>query len=112
MLKSFFFTLKNAPYAWFFLALIMSLTWYGVQILVFYNAWNRELWDSIQSYDEARFWQLFLGWDWGRLGDTLRLVEDTIPSFLEILVIYVPMTVYGTWQTRRWIFRWLSLIHI
>ena len=106
MLKSFFFTLKNAPYAWFFLALIMSLTWYGVEILVFYNSWNRELWDAIQGYDEARFWQLFLGWDWGRLGDTLRLVEDTIPSFLEILAIYVPMSVYGTWQTRRWIFRW------
>ena len=105
MLKSFFLS-KHAPYAWFFLSVIMGLTWYGVEILVFYNAWNRELWDAIQGYDETRFWQLFLGWDLGRLSDTLILKEDTIPSFLEILVIYVPMSVYGTWQTRRWIFRW------
>jgi peptide/bleomycin uptake transporter len=106
MLKSFFLTWNRAFYAWFFLAVILSMAWYGVEILVYYNSWNRELWDSIQSYDEARFWQLFLGWDWGRFGDMAVLKDDIIPSFLEILVIYVPMSVYGTWQTRRWIFKW------
>jgi len=30
----------------------------------------------------------------------------TVPSFLEILLIYVPMATYATWQTQRFTFRW------
>lgn len=106
MLKSFFWSWNRAFYAWFFLAIILGITAYGVEILVYYNSWNKELWDAIQSYDQPRFWDLFLGWDWGRIYDVIMLKEDVVPSFLEILAIYVPMSTYGIWQTQRWCFNW------
>ncbi len=106
MLKSFFFSKSYAWYAWPFLFLIMGMTWYNVEILVAHNRFGRELWDAIQGYNEVRFWDLFLGWDPGRLYDLATMDEDVVPSFLEILFLYVPLSVYVTWQTRRYVFKW------
>ena len=43
MLKSFFLDKQNGFYAWAMLTLLLGLSWYTVQLLVFYNAWNREI---------------------------------------------------------------------
>jgi peptide/bleomycin uptake transporter len=38
---------------------------------------------------------------------SLRINEEiTVPSFLEILLIYVPVATYTTWQTQRYTFAW------
>jgi peptide/bleomycin uptake transporter len=106
MLKSFFLSKEYGPYAWFVGGIILFTLWYGVEILVFYNKWNREMMDSIQSLQEERFWMLFLGWDAERLYQLYTLRENTIPSFIEILATYVPITTYGVWQTQRYVFKW------
>jgi peptide/bleomycin uptake transporter len=106
MLKSFFWTSKNAFYAWMMLCLLLSISWYTVEILVYYNSWNREIYDSIQSLQEQRFWTLFLGFDLSRLTDFVMLKEDIMPSFLEIIVLYTPIAVYASWQTQRYCFKW------
>ena len=109
MLKSFFWTSKNAPYAWLMLAWLLFIGWYNVQILVYYNSWNREFYDAIQTLQEDRFWQLFWSFDSLRMIDFISFNMDektTVPSFLEILIIYVPMATYATWQTQRYTFRW------
>jgi peptide/bleomycin uptake transporter len=84
----------------------MGLTAYNVEILVAHNRFNKELWDSIQSYNEPMFWNLFLGWEWGRFTDMIMMDDDVVPSLLEILALYIPLSVYLTWQTRRYIFSW------
>ena len=55
MLKSFFATPDRALYAWLMLAWLLFIGWYNVQILVYYNAWNREFYDAIQTLQEERF---------------------------------------------------------
>jgi peptide/bleomycin uptake transporter len=106
MLKSFFLDKASAFYAWAMLSLLLGMTWYTVEILVFYNFWNKEIYDAIQSLQEDRFWELFLGWDWSRITEFVMLTEDTMPSFLEIIALYVPIAVYATWQTQRYCFHW------
>jgi peptide/bleomycin uptake transporter len=109
MLKSFFATRDQAVYAWLMLAWLLFIGWYNVQILVYYNAWNREFYDAIQTLQEERFWDLFWGFDPARFLDFIWLGMDekvTVPSFLEILIIYVPMATYATWQTQRYTFAW------
>ena len=109
MLKSFFWTPKNFTYAWLMLAWLLFIGWYNVQILVYYNAWNREFYDAIQTLQEERFWDLLWGFNLARLFDLVWLSMDektTVPSFIEILLIYVPMVTYATWQTQRFTFRW------
>ena len=109
MLKSFFWTKENALYAWTMLAWLLFLGWYSVQILVYYNAWNREFYDAIQTLQEERFWDLFWGVDQSQFVNLLSLrinEEITVPSFLEILLIYVPVATYTTWQTQRYTFAW------
>ena len=109
MLKSFFATSDRALYAWLMLAWLLFIGWYNVQILVYYNAWNREFYDAIQTLQEERFWQLFWSFDLARFIDFLTFNMDettTVPSFLEILLIYVPMATYATWQTQRYTFSW------
>ena len=109
MLKSFFATRDQAVYAWLMLAWLLFIGWYNVQILVYYNAWNREFYDAIQTLQEERFWDLFWGFDPARFLDFIWLSMDekvTVPSFLEILIIYVPMATYATWQTQRYTFAW------
>ena len=109
MLKSFFWTPKYVLYAWLMLAWLLFIGWFNVQILVYYNAWNREFYDAIQTLQEDRFWDLFWGFNVTRFWDfvTLNMDEKTmVPSFLEILIIYVPMVTYATWQTQRYTFAW------
>jgi len=106
MLKSFFWSSDRAFYAWAMLSLLLVMSWYTVEILVFYNAWNREIYDAIQSLQEDRFWTLFLGFDLTRFTDFILLKEDTLPSFVEIITLYTPIAVYGSWQTARYCFNW------
>jgi peptide/bleomycin uptake transporter len=106
MLKSFFLERSQAFYAWVMLSLLLSISWYTVEILVFYNAWNKEIYDAIQSLQEDRFWELFLGFNLERIWDFVTLTEDTMPSFIEIIGLYVPIAVYATWQTQRYCFHW------
>jgi len=106
MLRSFFGSWRYGFYAWAMLSLLMGIIWYNVEILVFYNAWNKEIYDTIQTLQEERFWELFLGWNWGRITDFVLLKEDTMPSFLEIIALYTPIAVYATWQTQRYCFKW------
>ena len=109
MLKSFFLTPKYALYAWLMLAWLLFVGWYSVQLLVYYNAWNREFYDAIQTLQEERFWDLFWGFNPARFWDFLILNMDEktmVPSFLEILIIYVPVATYATWQTQRYTFNW------
>jgi peptide/bleomycin uptake transporter len=106
MLKSFFLSKEYGVYAWLMLAFLLSMIWYNVEILVFYNFWNKEIYDVIQSLQEERFWELFLGWDAGRFLNFVTLTEGTQPSFVEILALYIPIAVYATWQTQRYCFRW------
>ena len=106
MLKSFFLNKSNSFYAWAMLSVLLGISWYVVQILVFYNSWNREIYDAIQSLQEERFWMLFLGFDLSRITDFVLLKEDTMPSFLEIITLYTPIVVYATWQTQRYCFKW------
>lgn len=109
MLKSFFWTPKYVLYAWLMLAWLLFVGWYSVQLLVYYNAWNREFYDAIQTLQEERFWDLFWGFNPARFFDFLILNMDEkvmVPSFLEILIIYVPVATYATWQTQRYTFNW------
>jgi len=106
MLKGFFFNRKTFMYAWLMLGWLMSLSWYNVQILVTYNEWNREWYDSIQNLDEERFWFLFWNIDIARMWDFLWRVENVMPSFAEILIVYVPLATYAIWQTQRYVFHW------
>ena len=106
MLKSFFLDRHNAFYAWAMLSLLLGISWYTVEILVFYNAWNKEIYDAIQTLQEQRFWTLFLGFDLSRITDFVLLKEETMPSFLEIIMLYTPIAVYATWQTQRYCFKW------
>jgi peptide/bleomycin uptake transporter len=91
------------------LAWLLFVGWYSVQLLVYYNAWNREFYDAIQTLQEERFWDLFWGFNPARFWDFAILNMDEkvmVPSFLEILIIYVPVATYATWQTQRYTFNW------
>ena len=106
MLKSFFGSYAYAFYAWAMLSVLLGISWYTVEILVFYNAWNKEIYDVIQTLNEDRFWELFLGFNLERMWDFLMLTEDTMPSFVEIIILYTPIAVYAAWQTQRYCFKW------
>lgn len=106
MLRSFFWSKDYGLYAWLVLALLLAISWYSVQILVIYNTWNRELYDALQSLQEERFWTLFIGWDIERIWSLILLDKESTPSFIEIIALYTPIAVYGTWQTQRYTFKW------
>ena len=106
MLKSFFLTKKYGPYAWLILALLLAISWYTVQILVIYNLWNRDIMDALEGLQAERFWTLFVGWDMSRLWSLIMLDKESIPSFIEIVVLFTPIAVYSTWQTQRYTFKW------
>ena len=112
MLKSFFLTKKYGIYAWLMGGLICLISWYSVQLSVAINQWNKEIYDAIQQYNEPAFWNLMFGWDWSTLGQFVTLTEDPltenriVPSLLQYLVYYIPIAVYFTWQTQRFLFRW------
>ena len=106
MLKGFFWNKSTFFYAWLMLAWLMALSWYNVQILVTYNEWNREWYDAIQSLNEERFWFLFWDLNLGRMWDFIWRKENVMPSFAEILIVYVPLATYAIWQTQRYVFNW------
>ena len=109
MLKSFFFNKKYGPYAWIMLAILLGISWYTVEILVIYNTWNREIMDALETLQEERFFTLFVGWDVERIWNLVTLNEDSInsvPSFIEIVALYTPIAVGGSWLTARYTFKW------
>lgn len=106
MLKSFFATRDSFIYAWGMLGVLLAVAWYNVEILVFYNTWNKEFYDTIQSLQQDRFWELLWGFDIVRFKDMILLKDDVIPSFIEIIILYVPLATYSLWQTQRYTFRW------
>jgi peptide/bleomycin uptake transporter len=91
---------------------ICSISWYSVELSVTLNQWNREIYDTLQQLDEARFWELLLGWDWGVLQSFITLEKDLItdkpivPSLVQYIVFFIPIAVYFTWQTQRYLFKW------
>jgi len=106
MLKGFFWNKSTFFYAWLMLAWLMALSWYNVQILVTYNEWNREWYDAIQGLNEERFWFLFWDINLGRIWDFIWRKPNVMPSFAEILIVYVPLATYAIWQTQRYVFNW------
>lgn len=106
MLKGFFWNKSTFFYAWLMLVWLMALSWYNVQILVTYNEWNREWYDAIQALNEERFWFLFWDINLGRMWDFIWRKENIMPSFAEILIVYVPLATYAIWQTQRYVFNW------
>ena len=94
------------PYAWGMLVILLCIAWYNVEILVFYNTWNKEFYDTIQTLQQDRFWELFWGFDIIRFKDLILLKDDVIPSFIEIIILYIPLATYSIWQTQRYTFRW------
>ena len=118
MIKSFFFG-EDWLYAWLMLTLILAITWYTVEILVFYNTWNKEFFDTIQELNEPQFWYLLKSFDMSRIWELITLqkvllevngawlwVPKNTPSFIEIVGLYVPISTYLIWQTQRYTFRW------
>ena len=106
MLKGFFWNKSTFFYAWLMLAWLLLLSWYNVQILVTYNEWNREWYDAIQALNEERFWYLFWDINLGRMWDFIWRKPNVMPSFAEILIVYVPLATYAIWQTQRYVFAW------
>ena len=111
-LQSFFLTKKYAAYAWAMGSVICFISWYSVQLSVAINEWNKEIYDAIQQYNEPYFWQLLFGWNWDHLKDFITLTEDPltetriVPSLVQYFVYYIPIAVYFTWQTQRFLFKW------
>lgn len=106
MLKSFFWSKGHAFYAWAVLACILAITWYNVEILVYYNTWNKQFYDAIQNLQEAEFWQLLWGFSLNGLWSLITLKEGLVPSFLEIIIVYTPMSAFVIWLSQRFAFRW------
>ena len=112
MLKSFFLSKQYGVYAWLMGFVICTISWYSVELSVTLNQWNREIYDTLQQLNEARFWELLLGWDWGVLHSFITLEKNVItdkpivPSLIQYIVFFIPIAVYFTWQTQRYLFKW------
>ncbi len=112
MLKSFFLSKQYGVYAWLMGLVICTISWYSVELSVTLNQWNREIYDTLQQLNEARFWELLLGWDWGVLHSFITLEKNAItdkpivPSLIQYIVFFIPIAVYFTWQTQRYLFKW------
>lgn len=112
MLTSFFLSRQYGVYAFLMGFVICSISWYSVELSVTLNQWNREIYDTLQQLNEERFWELLLGWDWGTLQSFVTLEKDAVtdkpivPSLLQYIVFFIPISVYFIWQTQRYLFRW------
>ena len=112
MLKSFFLSKQYGLYAWIMGAVICFISWYSVQLAVALNQWNREIYDTLQQLNEAQFWNLLWGWDWHTLKDFILLQDNpltdkpVVASLLQYIVFFIPIAVYFTWQTQRYLFKW------
>ena len=73
MLKSFFLNRNEIAYAWGMLAVLLAVAWYNVEILVYYNTWNKEFYDTIQTLQQERFWELLWGFDPTRFKDLILI---------------------------------------
>ena len=111
MLKPFFWNEKYALYAWLMFAFILGLSGYTVDILVIYNSWNREFYDTLQKLQEDRFYHLLISWDFSSVKQLILLNKEHVPSFLEILAVYVPINVFNVWLTRRYAFKWREALN-
>tara|TARA_R110000744_G_scaffold31384_2_gene73824 strand:- start:676 stop:1665 length:990 start_codon:yes stop_codon:yes gene_type:complete len=91
---------------------ICTISWYSVELSVTLNQWNREIYDTLQQLDEPRFWDLLIGWDWNTLHSFVTLEKNVItdkpivPSLVQYIVFFIPIAVYFTWQTQRFLFKW------
>ena len=105
-------TKQYAPFAWSIGLVIGFLSWYSVEMAVALNQWNREIYDTLQSLNEAKFWDLLLGWDWNTLSQFVTLQKDLvkdvpiIPSLVQYVVFYIPIAVAFTWIVQRYLFKW------
>jgi len=112
MLKSFFLSKQYGPYAWLMGLVICTISWYSVELSVTLNQWNREIYDTLQQLNEPRFWDLLIGWDWNTLHSFVTLEKNVItdkpivPSLVQYIVFFIPIAVYFTWQTQRFLFKW------
>jgi peptide/bleomycin uptake transporter len=112
MIKSFFLSKQYGPYAWLMGFVICTISWYSVELSVTLNQWNREIYDTLQQLNEERFWDLLLGWDWGTLQSFITLQKNAItdkpivPSLVQYIIFFIPIAVYFTWQTQRFLFKW------
>jgi peptide/bleomycin uptake transporter len=91
---------------------ICTISWYSVELSVTLNQWNREIYDTLQQLNEPRFWDLLIGWDWNTLHSFVTLEKNVItdkpivPSLVQYIVFFIPIAVYFTWQTQRFLFKW------
>lgn len=112
MLKSFFLSKQYFAYAWSIGIVICFLSWYSVEMSVALNQWNREIYDTLQSLNQGRFWDLLIGWDWNTLSSFISLEYDVltdkpiVPSLLQYIVFYIPIAVAFTWIVQRFLFKW------
>ena len=103
MLKSFFLSKQYGPYAWLMGLVICTISWYSVELSVY---------DTLQQLNEPRFWDLLIGWDWNTLHSFVTLEKNVItdkpivPSLVQYIVFFIPIAVYFTWQTQRFLFKW------
>ena len=87
---------------------ICFLSWYSVEMAVALNQWNREIYDTLQTLNQDRFWDLLIGWDWNTLHQFILLQENPItekpivPSFVQYIVFYIPIAVAFTWIVQRY----------
>mgnify|MGYP006089887409 FL=1 len=112
MLESFFLSRRYGPYAWAMGFVICTISWYSVELSIALNQWNREIYDTLQELNEERFWELLLSWDWDVLQSFITLEKDAVtdkvivPSLVQYIVFFIPIAVYFTWQTQRYLFKW------
>jgi len=112
MLKSFFMSRQYAAFAYSIGFVICFLSWYSVEMAVALNQWNREIYDTLQTLNQDRFWDLLIGWDWNTLHQFILLQENPItekpivPSLVQYIVFYIPIAVAFTWIVQRYLFKW------
>lgn len=106
MLNSFFLNRSRMAYAWGFLALLLTISWYNVELSSIFTRFNRDLFNALQNVDAETFWSLFLGYDIDNVILMLKLDDKVVPTFVEYVSVILPISAYAFWQTRRYTFAW------
>ncbi|MFM1863043.1 MAG: hypothetical protein RLZ26_1565 [Pseudomonadota bacterium] len=106
MLNSFFLNRSRMAYAWGFLALLLTISWYNVELSSIFTRFNRDLYNALQNVDGPTFWGLFLGYDFDNVILMLTLDDEVVPTFIEYVSVILPISAYAFWQTRRYTFAW------
>ena len=81
MLNSFFLNRSRMAYAWGFLALLLTISWYNVELSSIFTRFNRDLFNALQNVDAETFWSLFLGYDIDNVILMLKLDDKVVPTF-------------------------------